>query len=116
MAHEFAKSDGTRICEGCLGSSSGDCPDHPHIGGARLDDFLRDVEMEVYRARLLYPGSEGVGYAVGEEVGEVFRAYLTEPRARVIKEAVQACAMLIQLALGGDPALAAMRNRRGLNP
>lgn len=115
MAHEFAESDGVEVCKPCMDSDSGDCPAHPHIGAVYLSDFLMDVEMELYRARLLFPSTESVALAVGEEVGEVYKAHLQGSRADIKKECVQACAMLIRLALEGDSSVAGVRARRKLD-
>jgi hypothetical protein len=73
------------------------------------------VKMEILRARLLYPSCEGVGMAMLEEVGEVANACLDEPRDAIIKEGIQACAMVARLVLEGDPSLAALRLKRELD-
>lgn len=121
--HKFAKSDGIVECSLCVCTALGTadynlqnkCPDHPHVDGApTLQEFLVLVIHEVARARLLYEG-KGVSAALAEEVGEQFAAYLDSPRAHVIKEAVQVCAMSIRLALEGDPLLAPLRAERGLD-
>lgn len=118
--HKFAESDGVRICALCKNNRDGDspapCHKHEHIDGApSLVAFLEAVEMEIYRARELYPSCEGVLAAMTEEVGEVAAAYLDSPREKIIKEAVQACAMVARLALEGDPSLTGLRAKRQLD-
>lgn len=114
--HEFAESDGTRMCFACSQSTRGCCVAHPHINGVpSVHDFLLDVAAEVFRARMLYPNDEGVLAALGEEQGELCKAYISESRKEILKEAIQTCAMAIRVALEGDPSLSHLRAKRGLD-
>ncbi len=124
--HKFAKSDGICECDYCLSAfelgeqhgMSNDllamCPKHPHVVPITLNMFVDRVVREVARARLLYD-PEGVMNALTEEVGELAAAYVDEPRERIVKEAIQVCAMAIRSALEGDPLLDQMRQKRGLD-
>lgn len=114
--HKHAESDGQKICEDCVKHPMEACSKHPHINqDITLGDFLMMVKHEVFRARLLFPSCEGVGMAMLEEVGEVANAYLDEERKKIVREGVQACAMVARFVLEGDPSLAALREKRGLD-
>lgn len=77
-----------------------------------LLQFTYDVSTEVLRAREKFPDPYGVMCALTEEVGELAKALMDEPRARVYKEAVQVAAMAARLALEGDPSLQRIRDER----
>jgi hypothetical protein len=116
--------DKTAICSDCEMVDMGtfpsqplirNCNYHPHIVDKSVSQFLALIRREVFRARMLFPSNQGVSLALVEEVGEVAKAYLDESRDRIIEEAVQACAMVVRLALEGDPAMTKLREERGLD-
>lgn len=76
-------------------------------------NFLRDVALEVERARELFPNSDGVMCALTEEVGEVAKAHMDEPWSNVYAECVQVAAMAMRVAMEGDPTLLSIRKARG---
>lgn len=75
----------------------------------RVGGFLAEVAAEVGRARTKFPSPAGSMVALMEEVGELARAMLDEPAARVRAEAVQVAAMAMRVAEEGDPTLDALR-------
>lgn len=77
--------------------------------------FIADVLQELRRARARFPSPECSLAALGEEVGELCKAVLDEPKARVRAEAIQVAAMAARVALEGDPTLDAFRARKGLD-
>ena len=83
------------------------------MGEVTVEDFLRDVELEVARAKEKFPSSDGSMCALTEEVGELAKAYLDEPWVNVWDEAVQAAAMCARVATEGDPTLNPIRADRG---
>lgn len=123
MPHEFAKSDGKVRCRGCeiawyRSKETGvweDCAQHPTLAHApTLPRFIEMVADELARARMLYDG-RAVMTAFFEEAGETAKAYMDSPRADIVKEAVQTCAMAIRVALEGDPLMQGFREGRGLD-
>lgn len=86
-------------------------------GVAKLDDdlrrFLHDVEYELHRARDKFPSAAGSMCALMEEVGELAKAMLDEPRWRVYAEAVQVAVMAARVCLEGDATMNHIRNNRG---
>lgn len=113
--NKFAESDGQTLCQACMNGVDGCCSKHKHITSVGLDEFLMAIKMEILRARMLYPSCEGVVAAMVEEVGEVANAYLDNTRSEIVKEGVQACAMVARLVLEGDPSLANLRAKRKLD-
>lgn len=79
----------------------------------RVGGFLSEVAAEVDRARAKFPSPAGSMVALMEEVGELARAMLDEPDARVRAEAVQVAAMAMRVAEEGDPTLDDLRAVRG---
>ena len=81
-----------------------------------LDDtflnFLRDVFGEIERAIEKFPQPNASMCALTEEVGELAKAMMDEPRTRVWREAVQVAAMAARVAVEGDPTLDATRAAR----
>ena len=77
-----------------------------------FDGFLRDVKREVERARIKFPQPNAVMCALTEEVGELAKAMMDEPRVRVWAEAVQVAAMAARAAVEGDPTLDETRAKR----
>lgn len=77
-----------------------------------LRDFLANVEEELARAVAKFPQPNASLAALTEEVGELAKAMMEEPRDRVWKEAVQVAAMAARCAIEGDPTLAEVRARR----
>lgn len=77
--------------------------------------FTADVLAEVARARAKFPAPAGLLCALTEEVGEVAKALLDEPRARLYRECVQVACVATRLATEGDPTLDAMRCAKGLD-
>ena len=74
--------------------------------------ILPAVVAEMERARATFPDADGLVAALGEEVGELCKALLEEPRERVEAEAVQVAAVALRLAEEGDPTLKAIRDER----
>jgi hypothetical protein len=81
-----------------------------------LFDFLANMELEVMRARELFPSNEMLFAAVMEEAGEVARAVIELERNgtalakgkpisidEFYTECIQLAAMAARLALEGDP-------------
>lgn len=77
-----------------------------------LQRFLEDVRVEVERATTKFPSPDGVMCALTEEVGELAKAMMDEPRHRVRAEAIQVAAMAARAAIEGDPTLDPIRERR----
>lgn len=84
--------------------------DEPELG-----IMLHSIRAEFAFACLKFPGSNLNLAALGEEYGELVKACMDEPQARVYKEAVQTAAMCIRVALQGDPSLAEWRAGKGLD-
>lgn len=80
---------------------------------ADLQRFLHDVGVEVSKARAKFPSAAGSMCALTEEVGELAKAMMDEPRWRVYAEAVQVAAMAARTCLEGDATLNAIRQKRG---
>lgn len=78
-----------------------------------FDAFLRDVKREIERACMKFPHSNAVMCALTEEVGELAKAMMDEPKHRVWAEAIQVAAMAARAAVEGDPTLDATRAKRG---
>ena len=81
-----------------------DIPKRALHSGVRSDTIMGVVE-EVDRARKLFPEPEGLMAALGEEVGELFKAIQDESAQRIKDEAVQVAAMAIRVMEEGDPIL-----------
>lgn len=73
---------------------------------------LMDVRDEIINAIEQYPYPDGLMCALTEEVGELARAMISEPRERVWSEAIQVAATAIRIAMDGDPTLDAIRAKR----
>jgi NTP pyrophosphatase (non-canonical NTP hydrolase) len=80
------------------------------------DDLVAEIRAELASARERFPSSAGAMCALTEEVGELAKAVLDEPRARVRAEAIQVAVMAIRIALEGDPTLDQVRYDRGQEP
>lgn len=84
--------------------------DDPHFA-QKIEAFLAAVNAEVRRAAGLFPTNEHQLAAMGEEVGEVFEAFLDHDRGEdtpehVYEECVQAAAMNAVLAVAGTAEMA----------
>lgn len=84
----------------------------PYISDAEI---LENIQAELARARRKFPNPQGSMTALTEEVGELAKAILDEPWARVIEEATQVAVMAIRVATEGDPTLDGYRQQRGSN-
>lgn len=78
----------------------------------RFGEFIADVVGEVNRAIVKFPEPDASMCALTEEVGELAKALMDEPRDRVWKEAVQVAAMAARVAVEGDPTLDPTRAKR----
>lgn len=91
----------------------------PHQQGRRImqdytdELFIRDLRLELKRARKKSPSSDAVMTALTEEVGELAKAHMEEPWERVYKEAVQVACVAIRIAIEGDATLVRVRHDRG---
>lgn len=74
--------------------------------------ILENIQAELSRARHKFPNPQGSMTALTEEVGELAKALLDEPWARVIEEATQVAVMAIRVATEGDPTLDGYREQR----
>jgi hypothetical protein len=54
-------------------------------------EFAAAVQKEIARARSLFPGNEATAAALGEEVGEVFKALMYEPWDALVKGMRPSC-------------------------
>ncbi|MCH7650678.1 MAG: hypothetical protein IIA63_05895 [Nitrospinae bacterium] len=79
----------------------------------KTDTFICDLKNEVEFARGKFPEPDGLMTALTEEVGELAKALLDEPRENVYKEAIQVAAMALRVATEGDPTLDQVRIRTG---
>lgn len=78
-----------------------------------IEDFLEEVEREYHHARVKFPEPDANIPALMEEVGELSKAIMEEPRRRVIREAIQVAAMSARVAIEGDPTLDKYRAMKG---
>jgi hypothetical protein len=79
------------------------------------DEFMAAVRAELARARAKFPGRRLMALAMVEEAGELTKALLDEPRASVVKEAIQTAVMAARVALDGDESVDAWRKLKGLD-
>lgn len=77
-----------------------------------MGELLQGIRKEAMQGIESYPDANGLMVALMEEVGELARAMMSEPRDRVRDEAVQVAALAIRIALEGDPTLDGIRARR----
>lgn len=77
-----------------------------------MGELLQSIRKEAMQGIESYPDASGLMVALMEEVGELARAMMSEPRDRVRDEAVQVAALAIRVALEGDPALDGIRAKR----
>lgn len=77
-----------------------------------VNSVLNAIAEELGRAHTAFPSPAGCMCALTEEVGELAKALLDEPRDRVRAEAVQVAVMAIRIATEGDPTLDAIRRER----
>ncbi len=75
--------------------------------------FYSVVIGEVKLAQEKFPDPCGNMTALVEEVGELAKALMEEPKENVYKEAIQVAAMACRIATEGDPTLDAIRLKRG---
>lgn len=78
--------------------------------------FLQEVRDELLRARTKFPGDRVMMIALTEEVGELAKALLEEPRENVRREAVQVAVMAARIVLDGDSSVTDWRLDKGLDP
>lgn len=76
-----------------------------------LDAFLDRVTKEVSASRTKYPQADGLVAALSSEVGELATAVLRESKERITAEAAQVAAVVVRIALEGDPTLDVIRER-----
>lgn len=72
-----------------------------------------DVAEEVMAAREKFPLPDALLAALVEEVGELAKAIMEEPRARIYAEAKQVASTAIRIMEESDPTLEALRKTRG---
>jgi len=73
---------------------------------------LMAVRDEILSAIEQYPYPDGLMCALTEEVGELARAMMSEPRDNIRSEAIQVAATAIRIAMDGDPTLDGIRAKR----
>lgn len=81
-----------------------------------MDELLNEIIVELERARTKFPGANATFAALVEEVGELGKALMEEPRSAVRKEAVQVAVMAIRVVLDGDQTMDAWRAAQNLDP
>lgn len=81
----------------------------------RVERFLEEVRAELVRARAKFPGDRIMTVALAEEFGELAKAVLDEPAARVRMEAVQTAVMAARVVLDGDGSVREWRAAKGLD-
>lgn len=81
-----------------------------------MEDLMADIAAELERARTKFPGANATFAALVEEVGELGKALMEEPRSAVRKEAVQVAVMAIRVVLDGDQTFDAWRAAQNLDP
>ncbi len=87
--------------------------DHEQL---KVSFLLDDIFAELKRARDKFPGDRVTYTALCEEVGELAKALLDEPRSRVREEAIQVAVMAMRVILDGDSSYNELRKERGLDP
>jgi hypothetical protein len=70
------------------------------------------VREEALSALEQYSSPDGLMCALTEEVGELARAMMSEPRENILAEAVQVASLAIRIAIEGDPTLNGIRAKR----
>ena len=78
--------------------------------------LVEEIDDELARARKKFPDAAGAMCALTEEVGELAKAVLDEPAARVRREAVQVICMAVRIIQEGDRTLDEIRVARGQKP
>ena len=81
-----------------------------------VGEMLGDIREELRRAREKFPGRTLTLVARMEEVGEVAKAAVDEPRENVYKEAVQVAVMAMRVWLDGDHSVEYRREQNGVRP
>lgn len=84
--------------------------------GGKETTLLAEIILELRRARAKFPGPDCTFAALSEEVGEVAKALMEEPRANVRKESVQVAVMAMRIILDGDVTFDQWREMKGLDP
>lgn len=74
-----------------------------------MGEMLQSIRKEAMQGSESYPDASGLMMALMEEVGELARAMMSEPRENIRAEAVQVAALAIRIAIEGDPTLDAIR-------
>ena len=82
----------------------------------QVGQLFEDIGEELARARAKFPGDRVTYTALCEEVGELAKALLDEPRGRVREEAIQVAVMATRVVLDGDSSYDELRKERGLDP
>ena len=78
-----------------------------------LGEALYDVQNEIFRARKKFPTNDLLMVALTEEVGELAKALVDEPKDRVYEEAIQVACVAIRIATEGDSTVDEWRKRMG---
>lgn len=81
-----------------------------------METLIEEIIAELARARAKFPGDNATFHALTEEVGELAKAMMEEPRHAVRKEAVQVAVMAMRVVLDGDATMAGWRAMKGLDP
>jgi len=81
-------------------------PAHGPIGS-----MFKRIHYEATTGMESYPDPSGLVVALMEEVGELARAMMSEPRENIRAEAVQVAALAIRIAIEGDPTLDGIREK-----
>lgn len=81
-----------------------------------MDELIDQILAELERARAKFPGANATFAALVEEVGELGKALMEEPRANVRNEAVQVAVMAMRVILDGDQTFDAWRAAKNLDP
>lgn len=77
-------------------------------------NLLGEILSELKYARAKFPNPEGNYAAFNEEVGELAKSILEEPKRKVRAEAIQCAVMAIRIVLEGDPVYDEFRKKRNL--
>ena len=77
-------------------------------------NLLGEVLSELKYARAKFPNPDGNFAAFIEEVGELGKAIIEEPKRNVKAEAIQCVVMAMRIVLDGDPTYDKLREDRKL--
>ena len=73
---------------------------------------INQLVEEIEAARKKFPGNDLLSMALVEEVGELAKAMLDEPRENVYREAIQVACVAIRIATESDASIDVYRRAR----